>query len=59
MNEVLQKYPEVKVFSLPKLKPNRQIELGAKGSPKLVELAMQDLKTGVSKIGFAWKEYGL
>ena len=59
MNEVLQKYPEVKVFSLPKLKPSRQIELGAKGSPKLVELAMQDLKTGVSKIGFAWKEYGL
>ena len=57
MNEVLQKYPEVKVFSLPKLKPNRQIELGAKGSPKLVELAMQDLKTGVNNIGFEWHEF--
>ena len=59
MNEVLQKHPEVKVFSLPKLKPNRQIELGAKGLPALVEKAMQDLKTGVNKIGFEWKDYGL
>ena len=57
MNEVLVKYPEVKVFSLPKLKPNRQIELGAKGSPALVEQAMQDLKTGVSKVGFTWHNF--
>ena len=57
MNETLQKYPEIKIFSLPKLKPNRQIELGAKGVPEQVKLAMQDLKVGVSKIGFAWREF--
>ena len=57
MNETLQKYSEIKVFSLPKLKPNRQIELGAKGAPEQVKLAMHDLKAGVSKIGFAWHDY--
>ena len=57
INEILQKYPEIKVFSLPKLKPNRQIELGAKGAPEQVKLAMQDLKTGVSKIGFVWHDF--
>ena len=56
MNEVLAKYPQIKVFSLPKLKPKRQIELGAKGTPALVKLAMQELKTGVSKIGFKWAD---
>ncbi len=57
MNETLKKYAEIKIFSLPKLKPNRQIELGAKGAPEQVKLAMQDLKVGVSKIGFAWREF--
>jgi molybdopterin-biosynthesis enzyme MoeA-like protein len=59
MNETLQKYPEIKVFSLPKLKPNRQIELGAKGEPEQVKLAMQDLKAGVSSIGFVWQDFSL
>ncbi len=59
MNETLQKYPEIKIFSLPKLKPNRQIELGAKGTPEQVKLAMQDLKVGVSKIGFVWQDFSL
>lgn len=57
MNETLQKYPEIKVFSLPQLKPNRQIELGAKGVPEQVKLAMQDLKAGVRKIGFIWQDF--
>ena len=54
MNKVLIDYPSLKVFSLPKLKPNRQVELGAKGAPDLVNKAMQDIKAGVSNIGFAW-----
>ncbi|MES2499710.1 MAG: molybdopterin-binding protein [Pseudomonadota bacterium] len=54
MNKILTDYPSIKVFSLPKLKPNRQVELGAKGAPDLVNKAMQDIKAGVSKIGFAW-----
>ncbi len=57
MNETLQKYPEIKVFSLPKLKPNRQIELGAKGAPEQVKLAMQDLKAGVSHLDFIWQDF--
>ncbi|HSI24184.1 MAG TPA: molybdopterin-binding protein [Methylotenera sp.] len=57
MNETLRKYPEIKIFSLPKLKPNRQIELGAKGTPEQVKLAMQDLKAGVSQIGFDWQDF--
>jgi molybdopterin-biosynthesis enzyme MoeA-like protein len=59
MNETLQKYPEIKVFSLPKLKPNRQVELGAKGTPEQVKLAMHDLKAGVSEIGFDWQDFSL
>ncbi len=57
MNEMLKKYPEIKVFSLPKLEPNRQVELGAKGKPEQVKQAMQEIKAGVSKIGFAWVEH--
>ncbi len=56
MNETLLKYPGIKVFSLPKLKPNRQIELGAKGVPEQVELAMVTLKSGVEQLGFVWTE---
>ncbi len=54
MNKVLTDYPSLKIFSLPKLKPNRQIELGVKGAPDLVSKAMQDIKAGVSSIGFTW-----
>ncbi len=54
MQQILTDYPSIKVFSLPKLKPNRQVELGAKGAPDLVIKAMQDIKTGVSNIGFTW-----
>ena len=57
MNEILQKYPGIKIFSLPKLKPNRQIELGAKGKPAQVKLAMQDIKVGVSALNFNWQDY--
>jgi molybdopterin-biosynthesis enzyme MoeA-like protein len=55
MNAVVAEYA-VKVFSLPKLKPNRQIELGAKGAPAKVLQAMIALKSGVEKLGFAWKD---
>jgi molybdopterin-biosynthesis enzyme MoeA-like protein len=54
MHQILVDYPSIKVFSLPKLKPDRQVELGVKGAPDLVSKAMQDIKTGVSGIGFAW-----
>ena len=55
MNAVITQF-DVKVFSLPKLKPNPHVELGAKGSPDKVLLAMVALKAGVVKIGFAWRD---
>jgi molybdopterin-biosynthesis enzyme MoeA-like protein len=55
MNAVISDF-DVKVFSLPKLKPNPHVELGAKGAPDKVLLAMSALKSGVEKLGFAWRE---
>lgn len=55
MNDLLKKYPAIKVFSLPKLKPNRQVELGTKGDPAQVALAMHDLKLGVTALGYSWQ----
>jgi molybdopterin-biosynthesis enzyme MoeA-like protein len=55
MNAVIAQF-DVKVFSLPKLKPNPHVELGAKGAPDKVLRAMIALKNGVEKIGFAWRE---
>ena len=54
MHEVINNHPEIKLFSLPKLKPNRQVELGVKGKAEAVSRAMVDIETGVIKAGFAW-----
>ena len=56
MNTVITQF-DVKVFSLPKLKPSRQVELGAKGAPNKVLQAMAALKAGVEALGFAWREF--
>ncbi len=58
MNAVIAEF-DVKVFSLPKLKPNPHVELGAKGAPDKVLQAMLALKNGVEKLGFAWREDGV
>jgi molybdopterin-biosynthesis enzyme MoeA-like protein len=55
MNAVIAEF-DVKVFSLPKLKPNPHVEIGAKGKPDKVLLAMIALKSGVADLGFAWRE---
>lgn len=55
MNNLLKKYPNIKVFSLPKLKPNQLVELGAKGDPAEVQQAMQDMKAGVTALGYLWQ----
>ncbi len=54
MYDVLKNHPQIKLFSLPTLKPNRQIELGAKGPVQAVSQAMADIKNGVTKAGFDW-----
>ena len=56
MNAVIAQF-DVKVFSLPKLKPNRHVELGAKGLPDKVLQAMVALKNGVADLGFTWREF--
>ncbi|HNZ55995.1 MAG TPA: molybdopterin-binding protein [Methylophilaceae bacterium] len=56
MNHILHQYPALKLFSLPKLDDRRTTEVGMKGPENLVNAAMQDIKQGVSALGFPWVE---
>ena len=54
MDAIVQKHPQTKLFSLPKLGPHKTVELGVKGPAKAVEKAMDEIKSGVSAAGFEW-----
>ncbi len=54
MNECLRAYPTLKVFSLPRVTPERFIELGVRGNAVQVAEAIAMLQTGVSGLGFPW-----
>lgn len=54
MNAVVANHPATKLFSLPKLGPDKTIELGVKGPTYAVENAMQDICAGVTAAGFPW-----
>ena len=56
MNQILAKYPDLKLFSLPKLDKQRTTELGVKGVASLVHAAMSDIKQGVTALNFPWTE---
>ena len=56
MNDIKNKNNEIKIYSLPKLKPNKTLELGIKGAPKNVNKAMKDLKSQLKKSKFNWRE---
>lgn len=56
MYHILHQYPALKLFSLPKLDDRRTTEVGMKGPENLVNAAMQDIKQGVSALGFPWVE---
>jgi len=56
MNAMLSKYPMLKLFSLPRTNQRRTTELGMKGESAQVLKAMQDLKQGVSALGYPWAE---
>lgn len=56
MNEMLAKYPMLKLFSLPRTNQRRTTEVGMKGESAQVKLAMADLKAGVSALGYPWTE---
>jgi molybdopterin-biosynthesis enzyme MoeA-like protein len=56
MNQCVARYRGVRVFSLPRLAPDRHIELGVRGDPAEVASAMAALKQGVSSLGFPWTD---
>lgn len=58
MNDTLRRFPELKVFSLPRLEPHRHIELGARGKPTEVAAAIAMMQAGVSALGFPWAASG-
>lgn len=57
MRECQSRYGGVKVFSLPKVQPERYVELGVRGGPETVSAAIALLKQGVSRLGFPWTDY--
>jgi molybdopterin-biosynthesis enzyme MoeA-like protein len=56
MNHILAKYPDLKLFSLPKLDSRRTTELGVKGSASVVEAAMKDIKHAITALSYPWAE---
>lgn len=54
MNAVVNQFPDLKLFSLPKLDVRRTIELGVKGQASKVADAMNMICHGVSSAGFEW-----
>ena len=56
MNQCLARHPEIKVFSLPRMEPERHIELGVRGDARAVPAAIQMLQAEVSMLGFTWTE---
>ena len=56
MNDCLARYPHCKVFSLPRMQPNRHVELGVRGDAADVVTAIKELQDGVTGLGFNWSE---
>jgi len=56
MNACLARHPDLKVFSLPRMTPERFVELGVRGNVNEVQAAIGVLKQGVSDLGFSWNE---
>jgi molybdopterin-biosynthesis enzyme MoeA-like protein len=59
MEEVEQRWPGIKVFSLPRLNPKTyEIELGVKGPPAHVEAAFAFLRRGTAQLGGRIEDLG-
>lgn len=56
MNQCLARYPGCKVFSLPRMQPERHVELGVRGDAREVLTAIRELQDGVTGLGFQWSE---
>jgi len=57
MNHIVQKYPEIKLFSLPKLDNRRTTEMGVKGPKVAANAALEEIKLAVSALHFPWVEH--
>ncbi len=57
MNHIVQKYPELKLFSLPKLDNRRTTEVGVKGAAAMAHAALEEIKLAVSTLHFPWAEH--
>ncbi|MDR2240911.1 MAG: competence/damage-inducible protein A [Zoogloeaceae bacterium] len=59
MNRIATAYPEATLFSLPSLGgegARRHIELGLRGKPESVQLAMEEIRAEVTRRGYEWRE---
>lgn len=52
MNQIENDYPLVKMYSLPKITPQRQVEFGIKGDKEQVLSAMEVVKKYVKELGY-------
>lgn len=56
MRHIVAKYPELKLFSLPKLDNRRSTEVGVKGAGNPASIAIAEIKQSVTALGFPWSE---
>ncbi|MDX1915430.1 MAG: molybdopterin-binding protein [Methylophilus sp.] len=56
MNHIVASYPDLKLFSLPKLDNRRTTEVGVKGAKALVAQAIAEIKAGVTALGYPWAD---
>ncbi|MEK9825245.1 MAG: molybdopterin-binding protein [Methylotenera sp.] len=56
MRGIVAKYPDLKLFSLPKLDSRRTTEVGVKGPNQLASQAIAEIKQAVSALNFPWSE---
>ncbi len=55
MRHIVEKYPELKLFSLPKLDNRRTTELGVKGPHQFANAALEEIQHSVTAMGFPWQ----
>jgi molybdopterin-biosynthesis enzyme MoeA-like protein len=57
MQDIVARYPALRLFSLPHIgAEGRHIELGVRGDPDPVRIAMGEIRAGVTRLGFPWED---
>jgi molybdopterin-biosynthesis enzyme MoeA-like protein len=57
MNDIVARYPLLRLFSLPHIGADgRHIELGVRGDVDTVRIAMEEIRAGVTRLGFPWDD---